>query len=132
MRVPRLSHDAGYARRLQLLLEKDSLFTSLRINRAAASVVATYQAGIADAKMHKRLIDLIQTASKIIFLTSADEPAATDANETDSGWQLPALATTLAVLGGPMGLPIPPLIVAGTIAAATRARSSKSDRWNYP
>ncbi|HCF27223.1 MAG TPA: heavy metal translocating P-type ATPase [Cyanobacteria bacterium UBA11049] len=119
VRVPRLSHDAEYARRLQLLLEKDSLFTSFRINHAAASVVATYQAGIADAKMHKRLIDLIQTASKVIFLTHADEPTATDANESQPSWQLPALATTLAVLGGPMGLPIPPLIVAGTIAAAT-------------
>lgn len=69
--------------------------------------------------MHKRLLDLIQSACQVIFLTPADEPAATDANETDSGWQLPALATTLAVLGGAMGLPIPPLIVAGTIAAAT-------------
>ncbi len=120
-RIPRLLHDEDYSERLGMLLEADPAVTSFRINRAAASVVVTYQPNtVADAKMRERLICLIGTASKAIFLTPTAQPPATDANdENELSWQLPALATTLAVLGGPIGLPIPPLIVAGTIAAAT-------------
>lgn len=120
-RIPRLLHDEDYSQRLGMLLEADPAVTSFRINRAAASVVVTYQPNtVADAKMHERLICLIGTANKAIFLTPTAQPPATDANDENGlSWQLPALATTLAVLGGPIGLPIPPLIVAGTIAAAT-------------
>lgn len=38
-RVPRLLHDTDYAQRLQVLTEADAQVTSIRINRAAASVV---------------------------------------------------------------------------------------------
>jgi Cu2+-exporting ATPase len=129
LRVPRLRYDDGYARRLQFLLNADTLITSSRINRSAASLIVTFKASsIAKAKMHSRLVSLIQAASTVISsadtrnatlaLHTSQEQAQTEEIDSASTWQFSALATIFAV-GGSLGLPIPPLIVAGSIAAAT-------------
>lgn len=123
-RVPRLVHDAGYAQRLQVLLEADNQVTSIRLKRAAASVVVTYKSSpVTEAKMRSHLVYLIQTASEAVVLkTSTGSSLQQVAPDTDRYWpslKLSALATTLALLGGPLGLPIPPLITAGTIVVAT-------------
>jgi len=120
LRVPRLRYDDGYARRLQFLLNADTLITSSRINRSAASLIVTFKASaIATAKMHSRLVSLIQAASNAIALHPKQEQAHIEETDSASTWQFAALATVFAVMGGPIGLPIPPLIVAGSIAAAT-------------
>ncbi|MDV2994409.1 MAG: Potassium-transporting ATPase ATP-binding subunit [Chroococcidiopsis sp. SAG 2025] len=120
LRVPRLRYDDGYARRLQFLLDADTLITSSRINRSAASLVVTFKASaIATAKMHSRLVSLIQAASNAIALHPKQEQVRIEETDSASTWQFAALATIFAVVGGPIGLPIPPLIVAGSIAAAT-------------
>ncbi|NEU72894.1 cadmium-translocating P-type ATPase [Hassallia byssoidea VB512170] len=116
-RVPRLRCDADYAKRLEVLLTADALVKNVRVKPAAMSVAVTYKsAKVDDAKMRSHLDDLIQAASEVVVkntVTSTD-------NETSwPGLQLSAVATTLAVLGGPLGLPIPPLIVALPIALAT-------------
>ena len=140
-RVPRLLYDADYAIRLQVLLEADTLVTSIRINRAAASVVIVYKSNVgagftknlgfqapdshyppSDASIRSRLSLLIQTASEVVVLSSTQssiQQSATDSAKSWSTGKLSALATTLAVLGGPLGLPVPPIMLAGTIAIAT-------------
>ncbi|MBW4676293.1 MAG: cadmium-translocating P-type ATPase [Desmonostoc geniculatum HA4340-LM1] len=125
LRVPRLRYDADYAQRLIALLEADPLVTNVRIKPAAAALVVNYKSSsIADAKVRSRLSYLIVAANEVgIILPKANNSLASqppdDAENSWPGMQLSAMATGLAVLGGPLGLPIPPLIVAGTIALAT-------------
>lgn len=121
-RVPRIAGDAEYAHRLTVLTEADAKITSVRINSEAASVAFSYQAdGISDDKMLSHLVSLIQSATTVILpiiaaASSQQQPKA----ESQSWYQLalPALCTTLAILGGPVGLPIPPAMIGGSIALA--------------
>jgi Cu2+-exporting ATPase len=121
LRVPRLRYDADYARRLQILLEADSLVTKSRINQAAASVIVNYQSDtITDCKMSVRLGCLLQSATEeIIAITPVKQAQDAEKELSWPGLQLSVLATSLAVLGGPLGLPVPPLMVALPIALAT-------------
>lgn len=117
-RVPRLRCDADYAKRLEVLLTADALVKNVRVNPAAMSVAVTYKsAKVDDAKMRSHLHDLIQAASEVVVLKNT--VTSTEKETSWPGLQLSAVATTLAVLGGPLGLPIPPLIVALPIAIAT-------------
>lgn len=122
LRVPRLRYDADYADRLHTLLTSDPLVTSVRIKSAAASLVVTYKSSaVTDSKMRSRLSCLILAAIPAgIVITDAQKPSTTLAN-TDSwpGMQLSVMATSLAVLQGSLGLPIPPIMVVGSIAVAT-------------
>ncbi len=125
LRVPRLRYDADYAQRLLGLVEGDPLFSNVRIKPAAAALVVNYPvSSVADAEVRSRLSYLIGAATEVaIVVPKANNSLATqpteDAENSWPGMQLSAMATGLAVLGGPLGLPIPPLIVAGTIALAT-------------
>ncbi|RCJ22413.1 ATPase [Nostoc sp. ATCC 43529] len=125
LRVPRLRYDADYAQRLLALVEADPLFGNVRIKPAAAALVVNYKSSsVADAKVRSRLSYLIGAANEVaIVVPKANNSLATqpteDAENSWPGMQFSAMATGLAVLGGPLGLPIPPLIVAGTIALAT-------------
>jgi P-type Cu2+ transporter len=121
LRVPRLRYDADYAQRLQVLLEADALVTSVRIKPAAASLTVTYPSHkVSDAKMRSHLGYLIQAASEVVVLKPSQPQPASDTEEKSwPGMQLSVLATALAVLGGPIGWTVPPLMVAGTIALAT-------------
>ncbi|GAX43457.1 heavy metal translocating P-type ATPase [Tolypothrix sp. NIES-4075] len=117
-RVPRLRCDADYAKRLEVLLTADALVKNVRVKPAAMSVAVTYKsAKVDDAKMRSHLHDLIQAASEVVVLKNT--VTSTEKETSWPGLQLSAVATTLAVLGGPLGLPIPPLIVALPIALAT-------------
>jgi Cu2+-exporting ATPase len=122
-RVPRIVEDAEYAQKLTTVMEAEAKVTDVRVNVAAASIAISYEAdGISDVEMKAHLINLIQTADKIDF--PIDLKAAStqpEPQEEPNLWYqigLPAFTTTLAVLGGPLGLPIPPLIMGGTIAVA--------------
>jgi Cu2+-exporting ATPase len=123
-RVPRLRYDANYAQRLLALLEADTLITNARIKPAAASLVVTYKvSAIKDAKMRSRLSCLIVAASDpgILPLNTKQTLTKSEDEEEQSwpGLQLSVLATGLALLGGPLGVTIPPILTAGTIALAT-------------
>ncbi|ARV63359.1 cadmium-translocating P-type ATPase [Nostocales cyanobacterium HT-58-2] len=121
LRVPRLRYDADYAQRLQVLLEADSLFTSLRIKPAAASLTVTYKSSqVSESKIVSHLGYLIQAAREVIILKSSLPQPASNAEENSwPGMPLSVLATALAVLGGPVGLSIPPVMVALSISLAT-------------
>ncbi|MBP5972761.1 heavy metal translocating P-type ATPase [Brasilonema sp. CT11] len=121
LRVPRLLYDADYAQRLQVLLEADTLVTSVRVKRAAASLTVTYKSSkVSDTKIRSHLDHLIQAASEVVVVKSSKPQPASDAEEKPwPGMQLSALATALAVLSGPLGWSIPPVMVAGSITLAT-------------
>ncbi|MBD2491729.1 heavy metal translocating P-type ATPase [Aulosira sp. FACHB-615] len=126
LRIPQLRDNTAYMQRLQTLLEVDPLITSVRIKPAAASLVVTYKASqVNDAKMRSRLSCLIMTANdaNVVLLDQKkplNQKSQEDAEEgTWPGLQLSMVATGLAVLGGPLGLSVPPVMVAGTIALAT-------------
>ncbi|GAB1544576.1 heavy metal translocating P-type ATPase [Scytonema sp. NUACC21] len=121
LRVPRLRYDKDYAQRLQVLLEADSQVTSVRIKPAASSLTVTYKATQAtDAKIRGHLSYLIQAASEVVVLKpSTLKPADSEAEKSWPGLKLSALTAALAVLGGPLGVPIPPVMIAASIAITT-------------
>ena len=122
LRVPRLRNDADYGQRLQTLLEADPLVTTVKIKPAAASLVVNYKAtAVTDAKMRSRLDCLIVAASDpgIVLLNPKKVSPSEEEEKPWPGMQLSVLATGLAVLGGPFGVAVPPIVTAGTIALAT-------------
>ncbi|MEA5604930.1 heavy metal translocating P-type ATPase [Nostoc sp. UHCC 0252] len=119
-RLPRLRCDADYAKRLEVLLTADALVKNVRVKPAAMSVAVTYKSNkVSDAKMRSHLHDLIQAASEVVVLKNSTSLSETEKEASWPGLQLSAVATALAVLGGPLGLAIPPLIVVLPIAIAT-------------
>lgn len=119
-RLPRISKDADYLKKLTAVLEADQQITGVRVNVDAASIAISYKTSSLsniDAKAH--LVYLIQQApttkiSPSQIVSNNEEPEA-----EHNPWQnvaLPAFTATLALLGGPVGLPIPPVLIGSTIA----------------
>lgn len=122
LRIPRLRHDPEYAKRLQTLLNSDYLVTNVKIKSIVASLVITYNnSDITDKKMRSRLHCLILAAGETeIVLTESTKPYPTSTNgDTWPGMQFSVLSTGLALLAGPLGLPVPPIMVVGSIALGT-------------
>jgi Cu2+-exporting ATPase len=122
-RIPRLLSDPNYARRLEVLVSSAEGVTDVRIKRSAASIAIAYKVGaISDAKMRSHLASLIQLAASNLVpveLAAKSKPEPEPEEQESSPWaglKLPVLATALSVLGGPLGLPVPAALVAGTIA----------------
>jgi hypothetical protein len=62
LRIEELSSDAAFAKRLTRLLDNDDCVISFRINRAAASVVITYDStGLSDLDLGLRLASILNT-----------------------------------------------------------------------
>lgn len=115
--IPKLRYDLNYACRLQALLKNDSCFTWTRINRVAASLIINYHSDyIPDDKIrsHVNYLILAATQSELVLETIPGKSP-----QLSFDCQISALATGLAVLSGPVGLPIPSLIVVGSIFWAT-------------
>ncbi|MFQ4141927.1 heavy metal translocating P-type ATPase [Chlorogloeopsis sp. ULAP02] len=120
LQVPRLRYDPDYAQRLQILLEADALVTSIRLKPAAASVAITYNPRkVSEFKLRHHLSHLIQAAGELVVLKSATLQTTEQTEKFWPGVQLSGAITTLAVLGGPLGLPIPSMLMVGTITLAT-------------
>ncbi|HEY9800606.1 MAG TPA: heavy metal translocating P-type ATPase [Leptolyngbyaceae cyanobacterium] len=121
LRVPRLRNDSAYAERLQTLLETDPLVTTVKIKPAAASLVVNYKSSaVTEAKMKSRLSCLLMAASDAgVVLLNPKKAAPQEEEKPWPGMQLSVLATGLAVLSGPFGVAVPPVVTAGTIALAT-------------
>ncbi len=122
-RIPRIAEDAEYTYRLTVLTEADAKVTEVRVNTAAASFAVSYELkGISDEKMRSHLIDLIQTASKAnVPLNLKAEPTQEEPEAENNFWSplvFPAISATLSLLGGPLGVPIPPMVIAGSVAIA--------------
>ncbi|BAZ07304.1 heavy metal translocating P-type ATPase [Calothrix sp. NIES-3974] len=118
IRIPRLRYDPDYGQRLQTLLEAETTVTEVRIKPAAASLVVKYTpTSPHDTQIKPHLTHLVQAASDVVVLKPVKTPPAPENNWP--GLQLSTLATTMAVLAGPLGFSIPPLLIAGTIAITT-------------
>jgi Cu2+-exporting ATPase len=122
-RIPRV-RNTEYAQRLQILLESNSLVNSVRIKPSAASVVVTYKANkTSETKARSHFAYIIQTANDegVVFISPTK--LSSQANETEEkprfNIPLSVIATSLALLSGPLGLAISPMFLAGTIALAT-------------
>ncbi|MBD0364205.1 MAG: HAD-IC family P-type ATPase, partial [Coleofasciculus sp. C3-bin4] len=120
-RVPRIAEDAEYTHRLTVLVKADAKVADVRVNTAAASLAVGYKASlISDDQMRSHLMTLIQTASNanipLELKTPSTEQEPQEESNLLSGLTLPAISATLALLGGPLGLPIPPVIIGGSIA----------------
>ncbi len=120
-RVPQLADDTDYTRQLTALLEADANVTDIRVNIAAASIAISYNVdAISDEQMRLHLINLIQTASQshipIDLKATANEQENQQEFNVLSQLALPTLSAALSLLGGPLGVPIPPVLIGGTIA----------------
>lgn len=123
-RIPRLARDAEYAQRLELLLAADVQVSVIRLKRAAASLTVRYIPGaIADNQMRFHLAKLIEQASEPALAISPKAASNKQLNSQpiNGSWsslKLPALATALSLLAGPVGLSVSPLLVRGSLAVA--------------
>lgn len=127
-RVPRLRSDRDYAQMLQQSLSSDTCVTQIRVNSAAGSIAINYQTrGKPEIEVRKNLAIAILSATpskqvvekKERSLSTDNDPETNDSEGELSSLRLPVLATTLALLGGPLKLPIPrPAIFAALAAAA--------------
>jgi copper chaperone CopZ len=94
LQVPRLFQDGIYASRLEKLAAADSNITSVRVNRAAASVTFTYDAkAVSETEIGSRLVELIQRAGEAFKPTSYTATPAV-AENTNSQTQEPLVKKT--------------------------------------
>lgn len=121
LRIPRLRYDPEYARRLEILLQADSsLVTTVRLKPAAASIAVTYDPKkISEFQLRHHLSHLIQAAGELVVLKSAAPQKTKQTEKPWPGLQISGAVTALAVLGGPLGVPIPPVLMVGSITLAT-------------
>jgi len=123
-RIPLVAKDAEYAENLAGLAASDGKITNIRINRDAGSVAVYYATdgiSLAEMKSHfQHLIQLANDPSVPIKLTSqSTQQSAEEESNPWSNLTLPVTTAALALLSGPIGLPIPPIVTGGVIAIAT-------------
>ncbi|MBF2065365.1 MAG: cadmium-translocating P-type ATPase [Calothrix sp. C42_A2020_038] len=119
LRVPHLKEDAEYAQRLLVLIKADKYVTSVKMKPAAASLAITYDVTIGSALIRSHVAHILQAATDVAVLkTSKSSPQKEDESAIPS-WKLSLAAATLAILSGPVGLSISPILTASTIAFAT-------------
>ncbi|QIZ71105.1 heavy metal translocating P-type ATPase [Oxynema aestuarii] len=120
VRVPRLSCDRPYGRRLQRAANRQHWILDVRLNPAAGCAIVRYRVEGFDP-------DRLRVALER-WLARAEDPQADDDRDPDSpdrageSWlselKLPLLATCLAIGAGPLGWSISPMAIASTIAIA--------------
>ena len=120
IRVPRITGDSEYARKLNSLIESLNFVSSVRISPTASSVIVQYEVNaVSTVTAQKELLTCIQRASFVEIL----EPRALETGPEDrpqvNDWQdlgLPCISLGLALLAAPLELPF--LIVGAAIAGA--------------
>ncbi len=120
-RVPQIAKDEEYTQKLIALLQADANVTDIRINPAASSIAISYNARtVSEEEIDSYLVELIQTANKINIPIPLKTSEKEQENQAEFNlllqFGLPTLSATLALLGGPLGVPIPPIVIGGTIA----------------
>jgi heavy metal translocating P-type ATPase len=119
IRVPKLTDDSDYAKCLSRSLGKIEAVTHTRINSAASTVVIYYDSTTETTTLYEQLRVAIQQA---VTLELPEEDTITTAQRPDIDyWEklgLPALALGLALIAGPLELPILAPIVGGAILTA--------------
>ncbi|MEA5572079.1 heavy metal translocating P-type ATPase [Calothrix sp. UHCC 0171] len=124
LRVPHLRNDAEYVQRLQALLAADKYITKVRLKPAAASLAVTYDISeIPQSEIRPHIAHLLQAATDIAVISTVVQtmPQKDDKEDENSfpSWKFSAASAALALLGGPLGFSISPMLIATTIALAT-------------
>ena len=124
VRIPKILRDREYTQGLQALASLDARIIKVRVKRAAASVAIYYATDLLnEAQMRPWLEELIQLASNsAVPIGAKGALSRPEKSEKPSYWsalKLPALATLLSLLSGPVGMSVPSLIIGGSIAAAS-------------
>ncbi|MGI0493674.1 HMA2 domain-containing protein [Alkalinema pantanalense CENA528] len=66
LRIPRITRDSAYAKRLEKLLRADERVNSVRLNRAAASLVIHYDGvGVSELELGMRLLQILEQAETL-------------------------------------------------------------------
>lgn len=119
IRVPRITSDSEYARKLNRLIESLNFVSSVRISSTASSVIVQYEVNaVSTATAQKELFTCIQRASFVEILEPTVETGPIDRPQVNN-WQdlgLPFISLGLALLATPLELPF--LIVGAAIAGA--------------
>lgn len=123
--IPRLIYDAEYGRKLIYRVESDRRVTGVKVNSASGSLTIYYLSQISTpAELQANLEQWIENADSFKLPALTPKASASDASASDAKsskiWDslgLPAASLGLSVLWG-IGLPIPPALVAGTVAIA--------------
>ncbi len=116
--VPRVAADAGYAEQLAVVSEASPDVLSVRVNRAAGSVVVRYVRSASDLAIR----DAVErhVAAAVHAGPHPAPSAARRAARDQPRWRaiaLPALTAGLALLGGPLALPVPAPLMAAAVGA---------------
>ncbi|MBV9386115.1 MAG: heavy metal translocating P-type ATPase [Chroococcidiopsidaceae cyanobacterium CP_BM_ER_R8_30] len=121
IRIPRLTSDSEYARKLSWLVESFDFVTHVRINPTAGAVVITYDiATLSNVAVQENLLTAIQQASEVEIPLEAISAKTKLTPEID-WWErigLPLASLGLALLAEQLLLPIPAIVIGGVIAAA--------------
>lgn len=125
-RVPRLSWDGEYAKRLQKSMEALKGVTQVRVNPAAASIAINYTTKLhSEVEMRSLLASHIQNMDLRVTNTELPKPIKPEIEKSETeesfDWSdltLPALATILALLKATFRVPIPQIVVASSVIAA--------------
>jgi len=120
LKIPQLSWDEDYAKRLEWLVSNLEHVTTVRINTAAQSLVVSYDPDtISLKKLENRVINCLTAATNAELSTEIvlHEPAG-DRGEIDYVERLGLPVLSLALSAGALvGLPISPWILGGVIIA---------------
>lgn len=120
-RLPKISKNPEYLNQLTTLLATERRITAVRVNADASSIAISYETGCwSEDEAQQHFIHLIQTAPTAqVSLPQTSSSESESAESEANPWQnlaLPAFTTSLALLGGPLGVPIPPLLIGTSIA----------------
>jgi Cu2+-exporting ATPase len=125
-RIPKIIKDLDYLQNLQALAALDDRIIRLKISRIIGSVTFYYHPQQLNPKQKSAsayFSHLIQLANQAAVSRQREEILKqADNAQSKLTWQslnLPLVATLLAVIGGPLGISIPGLIIGGMIAVAT-------------
>jgi Cu2+-exporting ATPase len=121
LRVAKLRYDQKYTHNLTALLQAESLISSFRINSSAASLIINYQVReVSINKIYLHLNNILLAADQVgdVVIRKSHSTEQTQL-EDESNLPVSAVATGLALLGSSFGLPIPPMMIVGSIAVAS-------------
>lgn len=121
IRIPRITSDSDYTKKLYWLVGLLDFVTAVRINTPAGAVVVNYDIdAVSDAAVQENLFTAIQQASTVkipLDLISTKTEFSPEINLWDR-MGLPFASLGLAILAEQLLLPIPAILVGGIILAA--------------
>lgn len=121
IRIPRITADSEYARKLNWLVKSLDFITGVRINQIAGAVIVNYDVcAVSDAAVQENLLSAIQqaTTAELPLESIPTEPELQLEHDIWERMGLPIASLGLALLAEQLLIPIPGILIGGLIAAA--------------